>query len=151
VTFLSNSGLHDLVEEDCYYLEMAKGHKLTTKLDVVIMLRSHLDRIIDDPEYRPELGETDRKWASIGPTGQIFALSMELTDDLAFVCDGHLKCIANNDKKLVEFIANASREDAVRFYDQISDSRAALEAVGLDPSDSSISGLDKLRYLSVQC
>ena len=76
MTFSSNSGLplHDSVEEDRYYLEMATGHKLTPKLEAVIMLRSHLDRIIDDPEYRPELGEDDRKWASIGPTGQIFAL-----------------------------------------------------------------------------
>jgi len=149
VIILSNSGipLHDSVEEDRYYREMAAGHKLTTKLEVVIMLRSHLDRIINDPKYRPELGEDDRKWASIGPTGQIFALSMELTDDLAFVCDGYLKCIANHDKKLVEYIANASRMDAVRFYDQISgNSDAALEAVGLDPLDSSDS--DRLRYSS---
>jgi len=146
---LSNSGipLYDSLEENRYYLEMATGHKLTPKLEAVIMLRSHLDRLIDDWEYRPELGEDDRKWASIGPTGQIFALSMELTDDLAFVCDGYLKCIANHDKKLVEYIANASREDAVRFYDQISgDSDAALEAVGLDPSDSS--DFDKSRYSS---
>ena len=140
------AGLTKSVDEGRYYLNLAASHKLTPKLEVIIMLRSHLDRLIDDWDYRPELGEDDRKWASIGPTGQIFALSMELTDDLAFVCESYLTCIANGDKKYVEYIANATRDDAVRFYERTcKNTEVALEAMGLDPA--SASPHDKLRFL----
>ncbi len=120
-------------DENIYLDEMARAHKLTPKLEVIHSLKEEFDRIKKDPTYKSNLTKEERQWLLVALSGQIFALSMELTDDLAFVCAAYLRSIANSDRKVVEYIASSARQDAQDFYQNVATScDVAIEAVGLD-------------------
>jgi len=142
---------NDWCDEAIYQDEMARMHKITPKQDVIDSLYDEFKRISNDPSYKPQLTKEQRHWLLVALSGQIVALSMELTDDLAFVCEAYLKSIKNRDKKVVEYIANLERQDAQDFFVRVARNiTEAVEAVGLDPTACSSDQNDRYRSLFEQ-
>ncbi len=122
-------------DEDSYLDEMARAHKLSPKKEIVDVLYREFQKIQSDPKYRPELNTEFRNWQLAQLSGQIVALAMELTDDLAAVCDAYLIARGHGDKRVVEHLANYRMGSGRKFYAKASiDSDFATRAVGLDPT-----------------
>ena len=138
---MSGIPFNDWCDEEYFYEEMAKMHKINPKLDIIQVLFDQFQKIQSDKSYRPlklDITEAERNWLLVELSAQIVALSMELTDDLAFVCEGYLKALRDGDKKVVTNIAGLQRSDAEAFYQRVSQSaEEATLALGLDPSNAS--------------
>jgi len=77
------------VDRDYYLEEMAKMHKINPKLDVIQLLNDQVAKLTDE-SYTPlgvRLDRAERQWLRVEMSAQIVALSLELTDDLAAVCE----------------------------------------------------------------
>ncbi len=137
---LSGIPFNDWCDEEYFYEEMARMHKINPKLDVIQILYDQFKKIRDDKSSRPlglELSDAERNWLLVELTAQIVALSMELSDDLAFVCEAYLRAIMERHKNVVITIAGLERSDAQKFYERVSeDADEATLALGLDPSQT---------------
>ncbi len=125
-----------LCKESDYLFEMAKMHKLSPKRDVIRRLRWEMKELQTNPQFLPESKDADRNWLILYVSAQIFALAMELTDDLVAVCKAYM----TKDEKIIERIANFPRVrgEGHEFYKQASaDPSYAGQAMGVDASDSS--------------
>jgi hypothetical protein len=117
------------VDEDVYMEEMAKMHKLDPKLRVIETLLREFQRLQTIPET--EMPATPRQWLLTELSGQIVALALELTDDLAAVCASYLKGARNHDNRVMEWLSKFN--EGGKFYNRLSkDASFACEAVGLD-------------------
>jgi hypothetical protein len=117
------------VDEDAYMEEMAKTHKLDPKLNVIEILLKEFQRLQALPET--VMPTEQRQWLLTEISGQIVSLALELTDDLAAVCASYLKCIRNNDKRVIERLSKF--DQGRQFYQHLSsDPSFACEAVGLN-------------------
>jgi len=137
---------NDWFDEFSYLDEMARMHKLSPKLSVVELLWTEFKRIESDSDYRPELNDEGRKWTLVELSGQIVALSMELSDDLAAVCLSYLDTITRRDTRFIKRIANFRLGRGHRFYERASsDADYAAEASGLNPLLTSQSQKEEIR------
>jgi len=128
---MSAIGYNAWVEEDVYMEGMARMHKLDPKLHIIETLLKEFQRLKDMDET--SMPAVQRQWGLAELSGQIVALALELTDDLAAVCTSYLKCIRNHDMRFIEWVSkfNEGRE----FYETLSkDPSYACEAIGLDKS-----------------
>jgi hypothetical protein len=135
------------VDRDYYLEEMAKMHKINPKLDVIQLLNDQVTRL-NDESYAPLGVRLERavwQWLRGELSAQIVALSLELTDDLAAVCEAYLKALAAGEKSVVLHVANFERADGDEFYKRVSsDGDQAVIALGLDAPETP--GGDKERY-----
>lgn len=139
------------VDEDTYMEEMAKMHKLDPKLQVIEVLLHEFQQLQSDQNYKPEFPSEVRRWRLAEYSGQIVALSMELTDDLAAVCTAYLETLANKDKAFIERIANFELGEGHKFYEAVANNVAeAARAIGLDPSSSSSAEQENVRLKFAQ-
>lgn len=124
-------------EEDEYHLEMAKMHKLTPKLDVIHRLRDEMSLLQTDSEYATDVKGEQRDWLILHLSAQIFALALELTDDLAAVCTSYKDTLQANDTKVVERIAGFGVGEGHKFYrEATSNAQFAGDALGVSASDT---------------
>lgn len=115
---------------------MAKTHKLSPKLDVISRLRNEMVRLQKDQQHASDITGEQRDWLILHLSAQIFALSMELTDDLAAVCKSYMETIKHNDKDVIVRIANFSLGEGHEFYRKAaSEAQYAADALGLDAPD----------------
>lgn len=115
-------------DEDIYMDEMARMHKLTPKLDIIKILRKQFELTKTNQQLTAE-----QQWLLTYLSGQIVALSMELTDDLAAVCLAYLKSLSKHDRRVIEYISKMSMGKGHKFYENTSNNPDyASKAIGLD-------------------
>lgn len=124
---------NDWCDEATYMDEMARMHKLTPKLDIIKIMREQFESTKSKQQFSTE----QRNWLLTHLSGQIFALSMELTDDLAAVCLAYLKSLSKKNKLVIEYIAKTKMGAGHDFYKNASNNPDyAAEAAGLDITSS---------------
>jgi hypothetical protein len=134
------------VDEEMFMDEMAKLHKLSPKLDVIDVLWHECNELKSNPVYKSDLPGEGRKWLLVELSGQIVALSLELSDDLAAVCSAYLESVTDKNKLVIEKIANWELGEGHAFYDRVvNDVKETAQAVGLDDTSIPSSELEKLR------
>jgi len=110
-------------------------HDLFPKLNVIMILKDSFDRVMNDVNFFQELGDlTDerRKRFRIHISMQILSLTVELTEDLAAICDAYRNSVKKGNKRVPEYLRNFRNPD--QFYRKAStDIRFAAESVGYDP------------------
>jgi len=123
-------------EESVYRSEMAKMHKLSPKLDVIRRLRAEMAGLQTDSGYVPDVKGEQREWLILHLSAQIFALALELTDDLAAVCKSYMDAVREKDTNVIERIAKFGHGEGHEFYKEASsNAQYAADALGLDASD----------------
>ncbi|MGA2971555.1 MAG: hypothetical protein ABSE39_02895 [Candidatus Bathyarchaeia archaeon] len=139
------------VDEETFMDEMAKLHKLNPKLDVIDVLWHECNELKSDPNYKSYLPGEGRKWLLAELSGQIVALSLELSDDLAAVCSAYLESVAEKNKLVIEKIAKWKTGKGHAFYDSVANNaKKATQAVGLDDTSVTSSEQEELRQRFVR-
>jgi hypothetical protein len=127
---------NSVCKESEYLFEMAKMHKLSPKLDVIRRLRHEMDQLQTESEYAPDIKGEPRDWLILHLSAQIFALALELTEDLAAVCKSYMDTIEKKDTRVIERIAKFDLGEADKFYKRAaSDAQYAAAALGLGAPD----------------
>jgi hypothetical protein len=121
------------IDENTYMEELAKLHKLNPKLDIIDVLKREFDKLQSDVDYRSDLPGEGREWLLTELSGQIVALALELSDDLAAVCSSYLDTIENGDRLYIERLANWELGRGHSFYELVAGStNESARAVGLN-------------------